>query len=189
MSSLAGAQPLPGELAAAARYVEKHCAACHGATGQSATPAFPRLAGQHEAYLVKQLRDFAAGVRKSEVMRDKASGLDEPTLRAVAAYFARQRPTVTTSDDPLLASVGQFIYERGNVYSGVTACVSCHGTHGRGAATLPRLAGQHPSYLERQLRQFHQGHRGNDNAAMTPFAAKLTELEIKAVADYLGALK
>ncbi len=83
--------------------------------------------------------------------------------------------------------VGQYIYERGNLYSGVAACMSCHGTHGRGAATLPRLAGQHPGYLERQLKQFHAGQRGND--AMSGFAGRMTELEIKAVSEYLGALK
>ncbi len=190
LASTASAQSLAtaSELAQAARFVEKNCASCHGANGQSATPAFPRLAGQHEAYLVKQLRDFASGARKSEVMKDKASVLDEPTIRAVAAWFARQKPTVTASDDTLMQAVGQFIYERGNVYSGVAACMSCHGSAGRGAATLPRLAGQHPAYLERQLRQFHQGQRAND-ASMAPFASRLTELEIKAVSEYLGALK
>jgi cytochrome c553 len=85
--------------------------------------------------------------------------------------------------------MGRFIYQRGNPYSGVPACASCHGAGGQGSATLPRLAGQHAQYTERQLKAFNQRERNNDNAVMHSVAVKLTELELKSVASYISGLK
>jgi cytochrome c553 len=93
-----------------------------------------------------------------------------------------------TVDDPDLAQMGRFIFQRGNPYSGVASCASCHGTDGHGTATLPRLAGQHAQYTERQLRQFNQRERTNDNAVMHAVANKLTELELKAVSSYISGM-
>lgn len=176
-------------MAQGAALAEAHCATCHGAAGQSASPGFPRLAGQNERYLVKQLRDFAAGTRTSSVMKDKAAVLNEAGIRALALHYSRQRAASTPSDDAQLVAVGQFIYERGNVYSGLPACLSCHGTQARGTVELPRLAGQHPRYLEQQLQQFSQRQRRNDNAIMNVVASRLSELESRAVTEYLGSLK
>jgi cytochrome c553 len=176
-------------MAQGAALAEAHCATCHGSAGQSASPTFPRLAGQNERYLVKQLRDFATGTRTSSVMKDKASVLNEAAIRALALHYSRQRAASTPSDDAQLVGVGQFIYERGNVYSGLPACLSCHGTQARGTAELPRLAGQHPRYLEQQLQQFSLRQRRNDNAIMNVVASRLSELESRAVTEYLGSLK
>lgn len=185
----AGAQTLDADLAMGARFAAEHCGSCHGSTGQSAAPNFPRLAGQNETYLVKQLKDFASGDRKSPLMKEKVAMMDDRMIRSLAAHYARQKAANTPSDDTQLMAVGQFIYERGNVYAGLPACLSCHGTHGRGSANMPRLAGQHPSYLEAQLLHFNQRQRSNDSAIMTVISSRMSQLETKAVAEYLGALK
>lgn len=172
-----------------ARFAQAHCASCYGANGQSASASFPRLAGQNEVYLVKQLQDFASGERKSPTMRAKVALMNEQLVRSLAAYYASQKAANTPSDDRLLMAVGQYIYERGNVHSGLSACLSCHGTRGWGAETMPRLAGQHPAYIEMQLRHFHDRGRSNDSAVMGVVSKRMTDLETKAVATYLGALE
>lgn len=177
------------DIATGARLAAEHCAACHGVTGQGVSPEFPNLAGQNEKYLAKQLRDFASGVRDSTVMDTKAAVLSECSVRALAKYYQSQKPRVTPAPDPMLANAGAFVYERGNPYSGLPGCVACHGTGARGNAELPRLAGQSPRYLERQLRSFADKSRANDNAIMTTIANQLSEMEMKAVVEYLGAMK
>jgi cytochrome c553 len=92
-------------------------------------------------------------------------------------------------DDTELAQMGRFIFLRGNPYSGVAACASCHGPRGHGTETLPRLAGQHAQYTENQLKAFNQRQRTNDNAIMQGIAGKLIELELKAVAAYIAGLE
>jgi cytochrome c553 len=89
----------------------------------------------------------------------------------------------------MLANAGAFVYERGNPYSGLPACVSCHGTGGRGNADLPRLAGQNPLYLERQLKKFVNHNRVDESAVMNVIAARMSEIEMKSVVEYLGAMK
>lgn len=181
--------PVADDIATGAQLAATHCAACHGANGQGVTPDFPSLAGQNERYLAKQLRDFASGVRDSTVMDSKAAVLSECSIRALAKFYQSQQPRATSASDRLLADAGAFVYERGNPYSGLPACVSCHGTGGRGNAELPRLAGQNPRYIERQLKLFAERSRANDGAIMSMVASRLSELELKAVAEYLGAMK
>jgi len=194
LATAVGAQtpvtPVADDIATGAQLAAKYCAACHGATGQGSTAEFASLAGQNEQYLAKQLRDFASGVRDSSVMDAKAAVLSECSIRAVSKYYQSQVPSVTPTKDGLLASAGQFIYERGNPYAGLPSCVSCHGTGARGNAELPRLAGQNPRYAERQLKAFAARTREGENAAvMTLVASRMTELEMKAVVEYLGAMK
>lgn len=187
--SMAWGQDAAVLLAKGAALAETHCATCHGQGGQSAAPDFPRLAGQNQNYLIKQLQDFASGVRASPVMKDKAAVLDETGIHALALHYSRQKAASTPSDDALLVSVGQYIYERGNLYAGLPACLSCHGTQARGTAELPRLAGQHPRYLEQQLKAFSRHQRRNDSAVMNVIAARLSDLELRAVSEYLGSLR
>lgn len=182
------AQAPLADVAAGARFAQAHCASCHGETGQSAAVNFPRLAGQNEVYLIKQLQDFASGDRKSPTMKAKVALMDDRMVRSLAAHYASQKAANTPSDDKLLLAVGQYIYERGNVHAGLPACLSCHGTRGWGAETMPRLAGQHPAYIETQLRHFHDRGRSNDSAVMGVVSQRMTDLETKAVAAYLGAL-
>lgn len=182
--------PAGDDIATGARLAAKHCAACHGPTGQGATADFASLAGQNAEYMARQLRDFASGVRDSTVMDTKAAVLSECSIRAVSNFYQSQAPKVTPAKDALLAAAGQFVYERGNPYAGLPSCVSCHGTGARGNAELPRLAGQNPRYAERQLKAFAARTREGDNAAvMTLVASRMTELEMKAVVEYLGAMK
>lgn len=177
------------DIATGALLAAKHCAACHGANGQGATADFPSLAGQNEKYLAKQLRNFASGVRDSTVMDAKAAVLSECSIRAVSRFYQSQQPVVNPAKDAMLAGAGAFVYERGNPYTGLPACVSCHGTGGRGNAELPRLAGQHPLYIERQLRKFMDRSRTDESTVMNVIAARMSEMEMKAVVEYLGALK
>lgn len=164
------------------------CFLCHGMEGESTSPLFPRLAGQHRAYLAKQLADFQSGRRKSETMAAQVSELSPADMSALGAFFESRKALPHAFEDGDLIGVGRYIFRQGNPYSGVPACASCHGPKGLGTESLPRLASQHPLYLENQLKQFNQRQRANDNAVMLSIASRLTELEIKAVAAYLGSL-
>lgn len=188
-SAATQAQNAPVNLAAAERFATEHCGTCHGVTGQSAAPNFPRLAGQNEVYLVKQLKDFASGDRKSPMMKEKVALMDDTMIRSLAAYYAAQRAANTPSSDTQLMAVGQFVYQRGNTYAGLPACKSCHGAQALGTRELPRLAGQHPAYIATQLRNFHQQERSNDSVTMKFVTSRMSDLEVHAVAEYLGNLK
>jgi cytochrome c553 len=168
--------------------VNGQCATCHGPQGQAASPIFPSLAGQNREYLAKQLQDFKAGRRKSETMGPQVVGLPNDEIAALAAWFS-ERPAKQhrVADEDLLA-VGRYIYRKGNSWSGVPACADCHGADGHGTTTLPRLAGQNSRYLLMQLKEFNQRTRTNDNAVMHLVASRLSEMEAKAVADYLSQM-
>jgi cytochrome c553 len=164
------------------------CFLCHGMEGEAASALYPRLAGQHSEYIAKQLGDFKSGKRKSDTMASMAADLTPEEMKALGAFFEKKPATRSTTSEPDLAAVGHFIFTKGNPYSGVAACVSCHGAKGHGTPQLPRLAGQQALYLENQLKQFNTRERNNDNAVMHSVASKLTELERKAVADYIATL-
>ncbi|MCX8017291.1 MAG: cytochrome c4, partial [Rhodocyclaceae bacterium] len=165
------------------------CALCHGPEGESASAVYPRLAAQHPDYLQKQLRDFRDGRRKSDTMGEMAKDLNDEDIALLARYFASKPAGARQPGDADLAAVGKYIFHKGNPFSGVAACASCHGPKGYGTEQLPRLAGQHPAYVETQLKEFNKRERTNDNAIMHTIAAKLTELETKAVAVYIGGLQ
>ena len=176
------------DLARAEEIVQGKCFICHGADGESSSPVFPRLAGQNAAYVARQLADFKSGKRASTTMQPMVSDLTEVDFAVLGKYFESRRTAAHPVADADLAGVGRFIYARGNPFSGVPACASCHGPLAHGTDTLPRLAGQHAQYTENQLKQFNKRERHNDNAVMHGVAAKLTELEIKAVASYVSGL-
>ncbi len=176
------------DLARAEEIVQGKCFICHGADGESSSPVFPRLAGQNAAYVARQLADFKSGKRASTTMQPMVSDLTEVDFAVLGKYFESRKTVAHAVADAELAGVGRFVYARGNPYSGVPACAGCHGPLAHGTDKLPRLAGQHAQYTENQLRQFNQRQRHNDNAVMHGIAAKLTELEIKAVASYVSGL-
>lgn len=176
------------DLARAEVIVKERCHLCHGLQGESASAVFPRLAGQHAEYTAKQLADFQAGLRRSETMKPQTEALTPPEMKALGAYFASRKVPGRVSRDADLLAVGRFIYQRGNTFSGLPACASCHGPNAHGTPQLPRLAGQHPRYIEDQLKQFNSRERNNDNAVMHMVASKLTELETNAVATYIATL-
>jgi len=166
------------------------CAACHGADGNSPTDMFPKIAGQGEAYLVKQLIEFKSGVRSNAVMAPMVAALTEQDMADLAAYYAGQNiaPAATSED---LVAAGQAIYRAGNKESGLPACMACHGPTGAGvpSAKWPALSGQHAAYIEAQLKSFAAGTRSNDpNDMMRDIAGKMTADEIKAVSNYVAGL-
>lgn len=172
------------------------CAACHAPDGNSATAANPKLAGQFQEYLHKQLANFKSqGGKKAErdnaIMAGMVANLSEDDMRNVAAYYAGQklRPAVASSKE--LAAHGQKLWRGGNAANGVPACAGCHGPDGAGIPSqFPRLSGQFPEYVEAQLKLFRAGGRANDtNGMMRGVAAKMTDQEIKAVAEYAAGLR
>jgi cytochrome c553 len=169
--------------------VEGKCFICHGMAGESSSPVFPRLAGQHAEYVARQLADYQSGRRKSTTMQPMVEGLTPDDFKALGRYFENSETHLHPVDDAALARVGQFIFERGNPFSGVAACAGCHGTNGHGTPQLPRVAGQHAQYVEKQLKAFNERERTNDNAVMQSVAEKLTELERKAVSAYISGLR
>jgi len=185
----AHAPTLAADMARAEEIVKGQCAMCHGEQGESSSPVFPRLAGQHAAYVARQLADYKSGRRQSTTMQPMVQDLVPADFPALGAYFEKQPTSAHPVADPELAQVGRFIYLRGNADSGVPACAACHGETGQGTETLPRLAGQHVRYTERQLKLFDQRERTNDNAVMHAVASKLTELEMRAEASYVSGLK
>lgn len=169
--------------------VEGKCFICHGTDGESSSPVFPRLAGQHANYVARQLADYKSGRRKSDTMRPMVEDLSAADFAALGRYFESRQPIAHAADDAEFAQVGRFIFQRGNPYSGIPSCASCHGPSGHGTEALPRLAGQHAQYLENQLKKFNSRERTNDNAVMHSIASKLTELETKAVSSYISGMK
>jgi cytochrome c553 len=178
------AEPNPRAL----EIVQAKCFLCHGADGESSSPVFPRLAGQHATYIARQLADYKAGRRKSDTMRPMVDDLTNDDFVALGRYFESRKPVPHPQTDADLAQVGRFVFTRGNPYSGIPACASCHGNNGRGTDAMPRLAGQHAAYLENQLKKYNTRERTNDNAIMHSVASKLTELETKAVSAYISGM-
>lgn len=176
------------ELARAEEIVSGRCFLCHGLEGESASPIFPRLAGQHSEYIAKQLGEFKSGKRKSDTMKPQAEDLTPAEMKALGVFFEGKKAGARQGRDADLVAVGKFIFSRGNQFSGLPACASCHGPKGLGTPQLPRLAGQHPRYTEDQLKQFNSRERNNDNAVMHTVASRLTELERNAVAEYIATL-
>jgi cytochrome c553 len=172
----------------AADLVAQRCATCHGAQGQTTSPIFPSLAAQNPEYLTKQLTDFRSKKRVSETMAPQVVDLSDDNIVALAAFFSSKPAKVNRVSDTDLLAVGRFIFLKGNSWSGVPACTTCHGDKAYGTTTLPRLAGQSSRYLLSQLKDFNLRTRTNDNEAMHLVASRLTELETKAVADYLSQL-
>jgi len=166
------------------------CAACHGPGGNSVLPDNPKLAGMDTDYLMRQLADFKSGKRKSPIMGQIVSTLDNESLRPVAEYYSEQKPEPGAATDAALAAKGKLIFTDGIVASAVPDCGSCHGSDGGGDAKYPRLAGQHAAYAEKQLLAFKSGERNNDaKGVMAAVAQRMSEAEIRAVAQYLASLK
>jgi len=176
---------------AAGKEKSASCAACHGADGNSVNPEWPKLAGQHQGYLVKQLTYFKDGERVNETMKGMASNLSEQDREDLAAYYSSQKVKIGVAD-PSLVEFGQKIYRSGNASSGVAPCMGCHGPNGAGnpASNYPALRGQNAQYVENQLRGFASGQRHNENAKkmMQILASRMTDREIRAVASYIQGL-
>jgi len=167
------------------------CGACHGMDGNSLSPEWPNLAGQHAAYIERQLQAFKAGERKNDLMAPMAMILSDEDMADLAAYFATQKARGGETEPSKLA-LGQRVYRAGDVQKGVIACAGCHGPNGRGnpLAGYASIQGQHAPYVATQLRAYKSGARGTDpNQMMRNVATLLSDEEIDAVASYVQGLR
>ncbi len=165
------------------------CVACHGAAGNSTIAQNPKLAAQHDAYIVKQLGDFKTPQRNNPVMSSIANGLTEADMKNVAAYLDKQAAQPGAAKSKETVEFGKKIYRGGIAEKNVPACAGCHGASGDGIpAQFPRLAGQHQEYTAAQLTAFRAGTRKN-SPQMTTIAKRMSDEEIQAVADYVAGLK
>jgi len=165
------------------------CASCHGAGGNSTIVANPKLAGQVGTYLHKQLVDFTTPNRQQPIMTPYAKALSEEEKTNIAAYLSAQQPKQGAARNKDTVELGRKIYRGGIADRGVAACASCHGATGSGIpAQYPRLAGQHQDYTVAQLQAFKTGAR-NNSPQMGTLAKRMSDEEMKAVADYIAGLK
>jgi len=165
------------------------CAACHGADGNSGTPAYPKLAKQHPEYLVKQLQEYKSGKRKNAIMQGFAATLSDDDMKNVAYWAASKTAKPGFAKEKELITMGERIYRGGISDRQVPACAGCHSPSGSGIPSqYPRLSGQHAEYTAAQLTAFRDGVRGN-SLQMTQVAAKLNDKEIRAVSDYIAGLR
>ena len=165
------------------------CAACHGADGNSGTPANPKLAQQHPEYLVKQLQEFKSGKRPNAIMQAMAAQLSDADMKNIAAWVTAKKAKPGFAKDKELVAMGERIYRGGIADRQVAACAGCHSPNGAGLPSqFPRLSGQHADYTAAQLTAFREGARKN-GPIMMQVAAKLNDREIRAVSDYIAGLR
>jgi len=185
--------------AEAGKQKSEPCAACHGVGGVSVNPAWPKLAGQGEKYLVDQLNLFKEKVRVNTLMNPQAENLSDQDIEDIAAYYSSEAANAGSADPDKefqgekLHVIGERIYRGGNAETGVPACMSCHAPNGVGnePAKFPQLAGQHAVYSAAQLRAYRSGARyqPDDNLNMMKvIATYLSDTEIDAVAEYISGL-
>ena len=188
-----------GGNADAGKKLASQCTACHGADGNSAAALFPKIAGQNENYIVKQLQDIKSGARPVSQMTAIVAKLSDQDFADLAAYYAQQNVQTGVAKADLV-KLGESIYRGGIKAKSIPACTGCHGPAGDGnnGAKYPALAGQHAGYIESQLKAFRlasdepdaQGARKNDGDTriMRDVAAGLSDLEIRAVSSFLSGL-
>ncbi|MFJ2550061.1 c-type cytochrome [Pseudomonas sp. NPDC087612] len=184
------AEPIKGD-AAAGQAKTAVCGACHNPDGNSLAPNFPKLAGQGEKYLEKQLHDIKSGKRTVLEMTGMLAAFSDQDLADIAAYFSSQKGSVGAAD-PKLVERGRALFNGGDVEKGLPACTGCHSPNGAGIALagFPHLGGQHASYVAKQLTDFREGNRTNDGDATTmrTIAAKLSNKDIEALSSYIQGL-
>ena len=194
-ASMATMQALAAD-AAAGKAQTAVCAACHGADGNSAAPAFPKLAGQNERYLIKQMNEIKSDARSVPTMAGLLNAMTEEDIANIAAYYASQTSSAGQAKAELV-DLGAKVYRAGNGERGVAACIACHSPTGAGnsLAGYPSLAGQHADYIAAQLRAFRRGaeyddgrKNDGDTRVMRDTALRMTEKEIDAVASYIEGL-
>ena len=190
---LVSVQAAAGGDATAGQAKSAICAACHGMDGNSVVPNWPKLAGQHEKYLLRQANLIKSGARQVPEMMGIVPGLSDQDIQDLAAYFSGQEATAGVADESKVV-LGERIYRAGNAESGVPACMSCHGPAGEGnpLSGYPALAGQHAVYTRKMLNGFRAGENyGKDDAPsliMNGSASELSDAEIEAVASYIQGL-
>jgi cytochrome c553 len=178
-------------MARGARISADLCAECHGRHGRGKSSDYPSLAGQHAEYIVKQVFNFKTGQRRNEEMEPVLEKLLAADIRAVAQYLSTLPPGFFPASDEGLRAEGRQVYLKGNPATKVSACSACHGEDAKGGATMPRLAGQNPTYLRKQMNLFIEKTRTNDQLAhvMHGSMAAMTAREVNAAAVFLASLQ
>ena len=184
------------DLAKGKQIAETVCVGCHGADGNSPTSANPSLAGQGSEYLFKQLTHFKSddgkpAVRNNPVMSGMTAALSVEDMKSLAFYFSQQKLKPATATDEKLVSASKSLWRKGDFERGIPGCAGFHGPTGAGVpAQYPRIAGQYAEYTEAQLKNFRSEERSNDpEMMMRNIAEKLSDKQIKAVADYAAGLR
>jgi cytochrome c553 len=184
------------DLGNAKKIAETVCVACHGADGNSPSSANPILAGLSAEYILKQLTEFKAAdgkpaVRNNPIMAGMTAALSVDDMKGLALYFSQQKRKPASATDPKLVAAGQSLWRKGDFDKGIPACAGCHGPTGAGIpAQYPRLAGQYAEYTDLQLKNFRSEERSNDpERMMRTIADKLSDKQIKALADYVAGLR
>jgi len=168
------------------------CGACHGMDGNSSDAQYPKLAGQSERYIVRQLTDFKAGKRQNPIMLGMATPLSTQDMHDVAAYFASKTPLPGVADQALVEK-GETLFRQGDSTRGIPACMACHSIDGRGnpGAMYPQLTSQHAQYVQATLKAWHDGTTWGDDAQsqiMPAIAKKLDADDISALSSYIEGL-
>jgi cytochrome c553 len=168
------------------------CGACHGLDGNSSDAQYPKLAGQSEDYIARQLTDFKAGKRQNPIMLGMATPLSEQDMHDIGAYFASKVSLPGVADQALVEH-GEAIFRQGDATRGIPACMACHSIDGRGnpGAMYPQLTGQHAQYIQATLKSWHDGTVWGTDAhskIMPAIAQKLDAADIAAVASYVEGL-
>jgi len=182
--------------ASAGRSKAQACAACHGADGNAAIPNYPKLAGQHASYLVKQLQAFKANKRKDPIMNAQVANLKQQDMEDIAAYYAKQKVSLGAATDKKKREFGERLYRGGNQAKGVAACMGCHGPNGAGnpPANYPALSGQNAAYVVKALKDFRAGKtrafdpKDDAGKTMRDIAKRMSDDEMEAVAHYISGL-
>jgi cytochrome c553 len=168
------------------------CSKCHGMDGNSPSPKFPKLAGQHKEYLLAQMRAFRDQSRRDPDAHAYMWGisqlLDDTVMVKLADYFSAQKPARGTPGDAQLAAKGKVIFENGIASKKVPACVFCHARNAEGIGIIPRLAGQHQQYVLQQIKVFHGDDRPVYARIMKSAVESLSDQEAEQVAAYLQGL-
>lgn len=163
------------------------CQKCHGPTGDSVSPVYPRLNAQQADYIVAQLEAFRGHRRDDTRARGYmwviAHDLKDKTIDDVAKYFAGQKPTLPQTGGALAAE-GQVLFMNGEPAKGITACQQCHGRNGEGSGSVPRIAGQHSAYFRMVMGGFQLGLRKNES--MRAVTKNMTDRQIEALSSYLS---
>lgn len=191
LSLLAWAATGSAQDAETSRLASQVCASCHGPHGDSISSAFPRLAGQNAAYIAAQLKSFKNQTRgdpyAQAYMWGMAAQLDDDVIGRLAAYYAAETPPAGKPGDPGRMAMGRRLFENGVPETGIPACAACHGDRAQGKEEIPRLAGQHPEYLVKQLAAFKSLQRGNA-VIMHVVTDKMTLDQMRAVAEYASSM-
>ena len=190
-TSIAETKLSSSELVSTKKIINNLCIACHAIDGNSVVSVNPKLAGQHAAYITKQLNNFKSGLRENAVMAGMVANLTEEDMTNIGHYFSEQNILLSSAIENGVGSLGENIFRAGIKDKGVAACASCHGPSGHGIPDkYPRLNAQHSEYTLAQLNSFRLELRKNDpDGVMRTIAQKLTEQEMRSVADYIQGLR